>query len=61
VSEPIRKLAAIVFTDIVGFTELTAEDQSKASALFRQQRELLGPMVEFHIGSWIKNMGDVIL
>ena len=59
--EPKRKLAAIVFTDIVGFTKLTAEDQSKASALFRQQRELLKPLVESHGGSWIKDMGDVIL
>ena len=33
-SEYTRKLAAIVFTDIVGFTKLTAEDQSKASLLF---------------------------
>ena len=60
-TESTRKLAAIVFTDIVGFTKLTAEDQSKALALFRQQRELLKPLVESHGGSWIKDMGDVIL
>lgn len=60
-TESTRNLAAIVFTDIVGFTKLTAEDQSKASALFRQQRELLKPLVESHGGSWIKDMGDVIL
>ena len=59
--EPTRKLAAIVFTDIVGFTKLTAENQSKAFALIKTQRELLGPMVDFHIGSWIKDMGDVFL
>ena len=28
-TEPTRKLAAIVFTDIVGFTKLIAKDQSK--------------------------------
>jgi len=60
-TESTCNLAAIVFTDIVGFTKLTAEDQSKASALFRQQRELLKPLVESHGGSWIKDMGDVIL
>ena len=60
-TESTRKLAAIVFTDIVGFTKLTAEDQSKASALLRQQGELLKPLVESHGGLWIKNMGDVIL
>lgn len=31
-----RKLAANVFTDIVGFTKLTAEDQSKASAVHQK-------------------------
>ena len=36
--EPTRKLAAIVFTDIVGFTKLTAEDQQKASDLLDLQR-----------------------
>ena len=60
-TESTRNLAAIVFTYIVGFTKLTAEYQSKASALFRQQRELLKPLVESHGGSWIKDMGDVIL
>jgi len=35
-TEPTRKLAAIVFTDIVGFTKLTAKDQSKASGLIKQ-------------------------
>ena len=59
--EPTRKLVAIVFTYIVGFTKLTAEYQSKASALLRQERELLKPLVESHGGSWIKDMGDVIL
>ncbi|SVB51569.1 uncharacterized protein METZ01_LOCUS204423, partial [marine metagenome] len=43
--EPTRKLAAIVFTDIVGFTKLTAEDQSKASSLLKTQRDLFQPLV----------------
>ena len=53
-SKPKRKLAAIVFTDIVGFTKLTADDQSKASALLKQQREILKPIVESFNGSWVK-------
>ncbi len=36
-----RKLAAIVFTDIVGFTKLTAKDQTLASELLTKQRDLL--------------------
>ena len=60
-TEPTRKLAAIVFTDIVGFTKLTAEDQSKASALLKQQREHFRPIVESYRGMWVKEMGDGLL
>ena len=60
-SEPTRKLAAIVFTDIVGFTKLTADDQSKASSLLKQQRDLLRPIVDSFNGSWIKEIGDGLL
>jgi class 3 adenylate cyclase/tetratricopeptide (TPR) repeat protein/TolB-like protein len=56
-----RKLAAIVFTDIVGFTKLTAEDQTKASSLLTEQRNLLQPIVDSHNGTWIKEMGDGLL
>ena len=34
-----RKLAVIVFTDIVGFTKLTSQDQQKASDLLDTQRK----------------------
>ena len=60
-SEPKRKLAAIVFTDIVGFTKLTADDQSKASNLLKEQRALLKPIVESFSGSWVKEIGDGLL
>jgi class 3 adenylate cyclase len=56
-----RKLAAIVFTDIVGFTKLTAENQSGASILLTEQRNLLRPIVDSHSGSWLKEMGDGLL
>ena len=60
-TEPIRKLAAIVFTDIVGFTKLSASDQSKASNLLKLQREIFKPLVEKYNGEWIKEMGDGLL
>ena len=60
-TEPIRKLAAIVFTDIVGYTKLTAKDQSKASALLKQQRVLFRPIVESFKGMWVKEIGDGLL
>ena len=60
-SQPIRKLAAIVFTDIVGFTELMGRDEAKAMALLKQQRTLLRPIVENFNGEWLKEIGDGIL
>ena len=60
-AEQKRKLAAIVFTDIVGFTKLTAKDQTLASSLLEKQRNLLKPIVEDHGGKWIKEMGDGLL
>tara|TARA_S200000501_G_C20816090_1_gene740616 strand:- start:150 stop:1733 length:1584 start_codon:yes stop_codon:yes gene_type:complete len=59
--KPKRKLAAIVFTDIVGFTKLSASDQTKASEILKLQRETLKPLVEKYNGEWIKEMGDGLL
>ena len=60
-TEPTRKLAAIVFTDIVGFTQLTADDQQKASDLLDLQRNELKPLVENYGGKWIKEVGDGLI
>jgi len=59
--EPTRKLAAIVFTDIVGFTKLTADNQQKASDLLDLQRNELQPLVESHGGKWVKEVGDGLI
>ena len=58
---PIRKLAAIVFTDIVGFTKLSAVNEPAALSLLEKQRELLKPIVEKNGGSWLKEIGDGLL
>ena len=60
-SESKRKLAAIVFTDIVGFTKLSAENEPAALALLEKQRELLKPIVDSHNGEWLKEIGDGLL
>ena len=60
-SESTRKLAAIVFTDIVGFTKLTANDQQKASDLLDLQRAELKPLVDDNGGKWVKEMGDGLI
>ena len=59
--EQTRKLAAIVFTDIVGFTKLSAGNEPAALALLEKQRELLKPIVKTHGGSWLKEIGDGLL
>ena len=60
-AEPIRKLATIVFTDIVGFTKLTAKDQQLASDLLDIQRAEFQPLVELYQGKWIKEVGDGLI
>ena len=59
--QSIRKLAAIVFTDIVGFTELSAKNEPAALQLLQTQRTLLQPIVESHNGDWLKEIGDGLL
>ncbi|MFC1619691.1 adenylate/guanylate cyclase domain-containing protein [Candidatus Neomarinimicrobiota bacterium] len=53
-----RKLAAIMFTDIEGYTALMGEDESKALQILQKNRDLLKPLVEGHNGEWLKEMGD---
>ena len=40
-----RKLAAIMFTDIAGYTALSAKGSTKASELLTAQRDTLKPIV----------------
>ena len=56
-----RKLAAIVFTDIVGFTELSSKNEPAALALLESQRKLLKPIVDQYNGGWLKEIGDGLL
>ena len=56
-----RKLAAIVFTDIAGFTKLSSEDERLAFSLIEKQREVLKPIVEEFNGEWLKEIGDGLL
>ena len=53
-----RQLAAIMFTDIVGYTVMMGKDENKTMALVRKNREIQKTLVEAHHGKWIKEMGD---
>lgn len=56
-----RKLAAIVFTDVVGFSALMSSDEKAAMALLEKQRRLLRPIIENFDGEWLKEIGDGLL
>src|SRR6476469_5572606 len=56
-----RHLAAIMFTDIVGYTALMGEDERKAFDLLRKNRNIQRPLIKKHSGAWIKEIGDGVL
>src|SRR5215813_2648826 len=56
-----RQLAAIMFTDIVGYTALMGNDEEKAFALLRKNRQIQKPIIEKYNGRWIKELGDGVL
>ena len=56
-----RKLAAIVYTDIAGFSELSAADESRALELVNLQREIVEPIVKNYNGNLHKEIGDGFL
>src|SRR5262245_27113101 len=56
-----RQLAAIMFTDIVGYTALMGNDEQKAFDLLNKNRKVQKPIIEQHNGRWIKEIGDGVL
>ena len=59
--KPTRKLAAIMFTDIVGFTKIMGDDESTALSILENQQSLINPIVKERKGTIIKKMGDGLL
>ncbi len=56
-----RQLAAIMFTDIVGYTALMGQDEQKAFDFLKKNRTLQKPIIEQYNGRWIKELGDGVL
>ena len=56
-----RRLAAIMFTDMVGFTKLGQRDEEEALQLRREHQSLLRPLFAAHGGREVKTLGDGFL
>jgi len=56
-----RKLAAIMFTDMVGYSTLSQRDQKLAQELLEEHRQLLREIFPQFNGTEIKTIGDAFL
>ena len=57
----LRKLACIVFTDIVGYTSLMGSNETHAFGILQKNRSIQKPIVEELNGRILKEMGDGLM
>lgn len=53
-----RQSAAVMFTDIAGYTSIMASDEEKALSLLQDKRKILKPLIKQHNGVYVKGTGD---
>lgn len=53
-----RKLVAIMFTDIVGYTAMMQKDENEAVSIIEQHRQILKKYIERHQGEILQYYGD---
>lgn len=57
-SGPTRRLAAILFSDLVGYTTQMGVDEQRAIDVVERSRRLQRQLVEKYRGQWIQEVGD---
>ena len=57
-AKPTRRLAAIMFTDIVGYTSLMGADEKKAFDTLKKNRRIHWRLIKKYRGRFLKEMGD---
>ena len=55
---PTRKLVAIMFTDIAGYSAQMSKGESGATRLLKKKESVLKPLIEEHNGTYVKSTGD---
>lgn len=56
-----RRLAAIMLSDIVGYSRFMSEDEEHAFQLIKKNRQLQKFLIEKYDGQWLKEIGDGVL
>ncbi|HUH32842.1 MAG TPA: adenylate/guanylate cyclase domain-containing protein, partial [Daejeonella sp.] len=56
-----RQLAAIMFTDIVGYTSIMGNNEEHAFNLLNKNRQMQRPIIEKYGGKWLKELGDGVM
>ena len=56
-----RKLAAVMFTDIVGFTKIMTKSEDTAINILKAQDDIFLPLLKKFKGNLLKKMGDGML
>ncbi len=56
-----HRLAAIMFTDIAGYTALMGSDEERAFEMLRKNRDIHTSLLEKYNGTLVKEMGDGML
>ena len=56
-----RRLAAVMFTDVIGYNSLLKEDEKNAFKILRKNQRIHRRLIIKFKGRWLKEMGGGIL